>query len=112
MANVYKNQGFALSTTDLTTVYTVPATRTTIVKSIQITNEHTSTNLVKISITDASASATYEIYHSTMAVGTTENGALSPIVMEAGDILKIQVEVADKIEGIISFLEIFDEKSA
>ncbi len=112
MANIYKNQGFALATTDLTTVYTVPATRTTIVKSIQITNEHSSNNLVEISITDDSASATYEIYHSTMASGTTENGALSPIVMEAGDILKIQVGVADKIEGIISYLEIFDEKSA
>ena len=112
MANIYKNKGFALASTDLTTVYTVPAGRTAIVKSIQITNEHSSNNLVEISITDTSASATYEIYHSTMAAGTTENGALSPIVMEAEDILKIQVGVADKIEGIISFLEIFDEKSA
>jgi hypothetical protein len=112
MANVYKNQGFALGTTDLTSIYTVPTGRTTIIKSIQITNEHSSNNLVEISITDASASATYEIYHSTMAAGTTENGALSAIIMESGDILKIQVGVVDKIEGIISYLEIFDEKSS
>jgi len=32
MANLYKNAGFAISTTDLTTIYTVPAGRTTIVK--------------------------------------------------------------------------------
>ena len=36
MANIYKNAGFALSTTNLTTVYTVPTDRTAIVKSIQI----------------------------------------------------------------------------
>jgi hypothetical protein len=47
-----------------------------------------------------------------MAAGTTENGALSAIIMESGDILKIQVGVVDKIEGIISYLEIFDEKSS
>ena len=58
MANLYKNAGFAISTTDLTTIYTVPAGRTTIVKNIQITNEHASNNLVEVSVTDSSASAT------------------------------------------------------
>jgi hypothetical protein len=47
-----------------------------------------------------------------MATATTNNAVLSPIIMEAGDILKIQVGTANTIEGIISYLEIFDEKSA
>jgi hypothetical protein len=63
MANIYKNAGFDLTTTDLTTIYTVPALRTAIVKSIQISNEHSSNNLVEIFVTDSSASATFEIYH-------------------------------------------------
>jgi hypothetical protein len=62
MANIYKNAGFDLTTTDLTTIYTVPALRTAIVKSIQISNEHSSNNLVEIFVTDSSASATFEIY--------------------------------------------------
>ena len=33
MANIYKNAGFALSTTNLTTVYTVPTDRTALLKA-------------------------------------------------------------------------------
>ena len=58
MANIYKNAGFNLSTTNLTTVYTVPTDRTAIVKSIQINNDDSSAIQVEISVTDSSASAT------------------------------------------------------
>jgi hypothetical protein len=71
MANIYKNAGFDLTTTDLTTIYTVPALRTAIVKSIQISNEHSSNNLVEIFVTDSSASATFEIYHISMDADST-----------------------------------------
>jgi hypothetical protein len=63
MANIYKNAGFNLTTTDLTTIYTVPALRTAIVKSIQISNEHSSNNLVEVFVTDSSASAATLKYH-------------------------------------------------
>ena len=112
MANRYKNAGFAISTTDLTTIYTVPAGRTTIVKNIQISNEHASNNLVEVSVTDSSASATFEVYHKDLSSGETVNAALSPIVLESADILKIQVGTVDTIEGMVSYLEIFDEKSS
>ena len=112
MANVYKNAGFAISTTDLTTIYTVPTGRTTIVKNIQISNEHGSNNLVEVFVTDSSASATFEVYHKSLASGETINAALSPIILESEDVLKIQVGTVDTIEGLVSYLEIFDEKSA
>ena len=112
MANIYKNAGFDLTTTDLTTIYTVPALRTAIVKSIQISNEHSSNNLVEIFVTDSSASATFEVYHKSLASGETVNAALSPIILESTDVLKIQVGVVDTIEGMVSYLEIFDEKSS
>ena len=112
MANIYKNAGFAISTTDLTTIYTVPAGRTAIVKNIQISNEHGSNNLVEVFVTDSSASATFEVYHKSLASGETINAALSPIILESEDVLKIQVGTVDTIEGLVSYLEIFDEKSA
>jgi hypothetical protein len=112
MANIYKNAGFDLTTTDLTTIYTVPALRTAIVKSIQISNEHSSNNLVEIFVTDSSASATFEVYHKSLASGETVNAALSPIILESADVLKIQVGTVDTIEGMVSYLEIFDEKSS
>jgi hypothetical protein len=111
MANIYKNAGFAIGTTDLTTIYTVPAGRTAIVKSIQASNTHSGNNLVRVSLTDTSASATYQFAHNIMATATTNNALLSPIIMEAGDLLKIQVGTVDTIEGVVSYVEIFDEKS-
>jgi hypothetical protein len=111
MANIYKNAGFAISTTNLTTIYTVPAGRTAIVKSIQASNTHSGNNLVRVSLTDTSASATYQFAHNIMATATTNNALLSPMIMEAGDLLKIQVGTVDTIEGVVSYLEIFDEKS-
>ena len=111
MANIYKNAGISLTTTSLTTIYTVPTDRTAIVKNIQISNEHSSNNLVEVFITDTSASATYEIYHKSLASGETINAALAPVILESGDILKVKAGVANVVEGIVSYLEIFDEKS-
>ena len=112
MANIYKNAGFNLSTTNLTTVYTVPTDRTAIVKSIQVNNDDSSAIQVEISVTDSSASTTYKVYHKDLAADTTDNGVVAPLVLESGDIVKIQAASANKIEGMISYLEIFDEKSA
>ena len=112
MANIYKNAGINLTTTSLTTVYTVPTNRTAIIKNIQISNEHSSNNLVEVFVTDSSASATYEIFHKSMAADSTTNAALAPIILESGDALKIQAANANVVEGIVSYLEIFDEKSA
>ena len=112
MANVYKNSGFNLSNTNLTTIYTVPTNRTAILKSIQINNDDASAIQTEIFFTDSSASQTYKIYHKDLAADTTDNGVVAPLVLESGDILKIQVATANKIEGVVSYLEIFDEKSA
>ena len=97
MANVYKNQGFSLTTTNLTTIYTVPTDRTTIIKSIQVNNDDSSAIQLEISVTDSSASATYKIYHKDLAADTTDNGVVSPLILESGDILKIQAASANKL---------------
>ncbi len=111
MANLYKTQGCNKHNRSYNYLYST-AGRTTIVKNIQISNEHASNNLVEVSVTDSSASATFEVYHKDLSSGETVNAALSPIVLESADILKIQVGTVDTIEGMVSYLEIFDEKSS
>ena len=61
---------------------------------------------------EQASSLSYKIYHKDLAADTTDNGVVAPLVLESGDIVKIQVATANKIEGMISYLEIFDEKSA
>jgi len=105
MANRYKSYFVDLTTTNKTLIYTVPANTTAIVKTIQLTNESGSIN-VQVYVTDTSAAIEYEISHSTMAARSTENFAKGSIVLEAGDLIKIEAATANRVTGVISVLEI------
>ena len=111
MANIYKNAFYDPSVTTPVTVYTVPSNRTAIVKNIQVTNE-SGNKIVKVSVTDSSATTDYQIAYMNITGATICNVAKAPIILESGDILKVKSSVANVVEGIISYLEIFDEKSA
>jgi len=113
MANVYKNSMFDLTTTNKTTVYTCPSDRTALIKSIQITNIHSGNIEVEAFTTDSSASnAEHEVAHINLSSKTVDNLVKGTMVLEAGDTLKLKAGSANNIAGIISYLEIFDEKSA
>jgi len=113
MANIYKNAMFDLTTTDKTTVYTCPTNRTALIKSIQITNIHSGSVEVEAFATDSSDSdAEHEIAHISLGSKTVENLAKNVIVLESGDVLKLKAASTNNIAGIVSYLEIFDEKSA
>ena len=105
MSNTYKSTFFDLTTTNQTTVYTVPTGVKALVKTIQLTN-HTGNTNVEVFVTDTSATLTIEIAHITMAARTTENFAKSTIVLDPGDILKITADTANRITGTVSALEI------
>jgi len=113
MANLYKNSMFDLTTTDKTTVYTCPTDRTALIKSIQITNIHSGTIEVEAFTTDSSASnAEHEVAHISLGSKTVDNLVKGTMVLESGDALKLQAASANNIAGIVSYVEIFDEKSA
>jgi hypothetical protein len=105
MSNTYKSTFFDLTTTNQTTVYTVPAGVKALVKTIQCTN-HTGNTNIEVFITDTSATLTIEIAHVTMAARTTENFAKGTIVLDENDIIKITADTANRITGTISVLEI------
>jgi hypothetical protein len=105
MANTYKSTFFSLTTTNQTTVYTVPAGVKALVKTIQCSN-HTGNTKVEVFVTDTSAATTTEIAELTMSASTTENFAKGPIVLDENDILKITADTANRITGTVSVLEI------
>jgi len=105
MANTYKSYFVDLTTTSKTLIYTVPALTTAIVKTIQLTNESGNVN-VQVYVTDTSAATEYEISHSTMSARSTENFAKASIVLEAGDLIKIQAATANTVTGVISVLHV------
>jgi len=105
MANTYKNAFYDPTVTTAVTVYTTPANTTSLIKNIQITNEGGS-KVVKVSITDSSASTDYQVAYASISGATICNLAKDIIVLESGDILKIQSSDTTGISGIVSYLEI------
>ena len=106
MANTYKNAFFDLTTTSKTDIYTCPAETTSLVRTIQVTNHAGSNPELEVFVYDASASTEYEISHSVFSSKTYQNMITHTLVLEAGDILKMQANTANAMKGFISTLEI------
>ena len=106
MANKYINKSINLTTTDLTSIYTVPAETVAIIKAIQGFNDTASSVNVTLSYTDDSAAATYAFgYATSTAIEQFELLTSDLLVLEEGDILKIQASAANQITGVVSILE-------
>ena len=116
LADTFKNAGVDLSTTDPTTIYTVPTAApgalppvfptTAVVKSILICNDSGNTTEYTIEWTDSSASATYKITNDkTITTDTTYEVLLQPLVLEESDLIKITANAANELHITMSFLE-------
>jgi hypothetical protein len=104
MANFYKSDTFDLTTTNLTTVLTINASSIAIVRSVQVCVID-NTNVDIDLFLKKSGGSDIEIAHKLLNK-TTENIAIPVINMEAGDILKIQADNANKASGQVSYLMI------
>tara|TARA_R100000458_G_C8163925_1_gene166941 strand:+ start:45 stop:419 length:375 start_codon:yes stop_codon:yes gene_type:complete len=123
MANTYKNYKAKLSTSELTTIYTVPAQTTAIIKSIRVSNEDTENdcNISLFLVDTSSVSYSLEIdrkmqakrSQELLATGNmTQNTADSsisapaPLVAMESEIVKAQAENGNDLSIIINVLEI------
>ena len=100
----YKNAGYKLNTTNLTTVLTIDVSSRAIVKGYTLANEHNNNVDTHIYFHDNSASTSYVIYHKEVSSDTTEypiNG--EPLNLEEGDSLVMQVNNANTCHGVISY---------
>jgi hypothetical protein len=105
MANSFKNKKVDLTTTDLTTLYTVPTATTTVVKSLLVANDSGSGCNIDITLVDASGNIFTLFKTKTIATVTTEL-LTQPLVMEESEILKVQASDANELHVIASILEI------
>jgi|TARA_A100001515_G_scaffold80623_1_gene63925 hypothetical protein len=106
MANSFINKKVDLTTTDLTTLYTVPTAKTSIVKSLLATEDAGSGTTLTVTLVNASG-AIFNIYKD-KAVGSKETLELltNPLIIEEGESLKVQAAQANELFVIASILEI------
>ena len=106
MANSFKNKKVDLTTTDNTTLYTVPTATTTVVKSILVSEDAGSGTTITVTLVDASSNIFSLFKTKTISGNTTTELLTNPLVMEESEILKVQAGDANELHVIASILEI------
>ena len=105
MANIYKNEKTSLTTTALTSLYTVPSNSRAIVKSLLVAEDAGSTAVVKVTLVDAAA-AIFVIDNDVNLTANQKEQVLSePLIMKESEALKVQAS-SGATDVIASILEI------
>ena len=106
MANSFINKKVDLTTTDLTTLYTVPSFKSAVVKSLLVSDDSGSGTTIDITLVNSSGTI-FSLFKSKSIGGTATTELLSqPLVMEEGEVLKVQAGYANRLHIIASILEI------
>ena len=106
MANSFINKKADLTTTDLTTLYTVPSAKTSVVKSILVSNDAGSGCNIDVTLVDASGNIFSLFKTKAVDTNTTTELLTPPLVMEESEILKVQASDANELHVIASILQI------
>ena len=105
MANIYKNEKTSLTTTALTTLYTVPSNSRAIVKSLLVAEDAGGTAVVKVTLVDASSNIFVVDNDVDLAADQKEQVLSEPLIMLESEILKVQA-TSGAVDVIASILEI------
>ena len=106
MANTFINKKVDLTTTSVTTLYTVPSATTSVIKSILVSEDSGNADTITVTITDT-ATAVFSLFKtkSISANGTTEL-LTAPLVLQESEILKVTAATANRLHVVLSALEI------
>ena len=106
MANSFINAKADLTTTDLTTLYTVPSFKTAVVKSILVSEDAGSGANITVTLVDSSSNIFSLFKTKSISSNTTSELLTQPLVMEESEILKVQASDANELHVVASILEI------
>ena len=105
MANTFVNKKVDLTTTSVTTLYTVPDATTAIIKSILVSEDSGNADTITVTITDTSDNV-FSLFKtkSISANGTTELLS-APLVLQQNEILKVTAATANRLHVVLSALQ-------
>ena len=107
MANTYKSSAAQINASGITTLYTAPASTTTLVKNLYIANVTSSAINVDVLMSKSGSTLNYFLIESgSIPVQTSFQPISDPIVLQTGDSLKISATITSGSNTIMSYLEI------
>jgi hypothetical protein len=109
MANIYRNAKVDLTTTNVTTLYTVPSDSRAIVKSILVSDDSGSGDSITVTVTDASSNIFSLFKSKSVGTNATEQLLSEPLILQESEILKVTATTADRLHVVASILELSRE---
>jgi hypothetical protein len=109
MANIYRNAKVDLTTTNVTTLYTVPSDSRAIVKSILVSDDSGSGDSITVTVTDASSNVFSLFKSKSVGTNATEQLLSEPLILQESEILKVTATTADRLHVVASILELSRE---
>lgn len=109
MANTFKNASLAdVSSGSYDTLYTAPASTTTVILGVAITNKTSNAVTVQVQFSDSSAASTHQLLENISIPGGTTLEVLAgqKYILETGDALKCQAGTASAVDVIAGVMEI------
>ena len=106
MANSFINKKADLTTTDLTTLYTVPSANVAIIKSLLVSNDAGSSCNITVTLVDASSNIFSLFKTKAIDTNTTTELLTQPLIMEESEVLKVQASDTNELHVIASILQI------
>jgi len=106
MANSFVNKKVDLTSTSVTTLYTVPSATTAVIKSILVSEDSGNSDTITVSLTNTS-SAIFSLFKTkTISANATVELLTAPLVIEESEIIKVTAATANRLHVVLSALEI------
>ena len=105
MANSFVNKKADLTSTSVTTLYTVPDATTAIVKSIIVSEDSGNAGTITVTITDTS-DAVFSLFKTkAISANATTELLTAPLVLQQKEVLKVTAATANRLHVVLSALE-------
>ncbi len=106
MANSFVNKKVDLTSTSVTTLYTVPTATTGVIKSILVSEDSGNADTITVTITDTS-DAVFSLFKTkSISANATTELLTGPLVLEESEVLKVTAATANRLHVVASVLEI------
>ena len=106
MANTFLNAKSDLTTTNLTTLYTVPTATTAIIKSILVSDDSGSGTTIDVTLVDSSSTIFSLFKAKAVGANTTVELLTQPLILKESEALKVQAADANELHVVASILEV------
>ena len=105
MANSFVNKKTDLTSTSVTTLYTVPDATTAIIKSIIVSEDSGNADTITVTITDTS-DAVFSLFKTkAISANATTELLSAPLVLQQKEVLKVTAATANRLHVVLSALE-------